>query len=297
MDYSETSSVSLARKALVEKIFQKRNAEGLWKLLTPGEKFYPMYQHYVPNFKASLWVLIYLADLQCDPDDDRIPIPLETIKSHFFDVNAGIYTLGKDHFPIPCLNGNLLYLDAYFNGFGDERSEKVIQFFAKYQRFDDGKYVETKNQFCSNKSCYGAHTCYWGIVKLMKGLSFVPAEKRSNEAKRLLERCIDFILLHSICYSSRKPNRLMVQKMDLLTFPNMYRADFLEILWLLKREKVRSRKMDAALDMLASKRNEEGSWLLERAHRNLIVSAGTAGKANVFVTDRAADVWSFFKRD
>jgi hypothetical protein len=290
MDNSVTTSVSLTRKATVEKIFQKRNAKGLWKLLTPGEKYYPQYQHYVPNFTASLWVLIYLADLQCDPDDDRIHLPFETIKSHFFDANAGIYTLGKDHFPIPCLNGNLLYLDAYFNGFGDTRSEKVLQFFAKYQRFDDGKYVEPKNQFCSNKSCYGAHTCYWGIVKLMKGLSFVPAEKRSKEAKLLLERCIDFILLHKVCFSSRKPDRLMVNKMNLLTFPNMYRADFLEILWLLKREEVQSLKMAAALDMLASKRDGEGNWPLERADRNLIVSAGAAGKANVFVTARAKDV-------
>ena len=38
----------------------------------------------------------------------------------------------------------------------------------------------------------------------------------------------------------------MIKDIDNLTFPNMYKSDFLEILWLLKREKVQSEKLKPA---------------------------------------------------
>ncbi len=86
----------------------------------------------------------------------------------------GIYSLKEDHFPIPCLNGNMLYLDGYFNNKPDEKSIRFLEFFCNNQRFDDGKYEAPKNQFCKNTSCYGKHTCYWGVIKLLKGISFIP---------------------------------------------------------------------------------------------------------------------------
>lgn len=55
-----------------------------------------------------MWTLILLADLGHDPGDPRIGNPLEGIKEHFFDPENGIYALGEDHFPIHCLNGNLI---------------------------------------------------------------------------------------------------------------------------------------------------------------------------------------------
>ncbi len=56
----------------------------------------------------------------------------------------------EDHFPIPCLNGNMVYIDRYFkhalNGFPDNKSLKALAFFYQCQRFDEqNKY--TKNHF------------------------------------------------------------------------------------------------------------------------------------------------------
>jgi len=50
----------------------------------------------------------------------------------------------RSHLPIPCLNGNLLNLDAYFNDKPDEKSWKLLTFNNWYQRFDDGVYKEPK---------------------------------------------------------------------------------------------------------------------------------------------------------
>ncbi|NND08520.1 MAG: hypothetical protein HKN87_19240 [Saprospiraceae bacterium] len=278
-----------------ERIFANQQDSGFWKTLPESHKYYPDYLHYVPNFKATLWTLIMVADIKHPADDTRIQKPLEKIKKHFFDPKFGIYSLKEDHFPIPCLNGNMVYIDSYFNGSPGQKSLQALQFFSKYQRFDDGTYLGEKNEFCSNTSCYGKHTCYWGIVKLLKGISFIPQADRTDEVNRLAERCIDFILLHKVCYSSRNDQRIMINRMDKLTFPNMYKSDFLEILWLLKREKVKSDRLIPALDLLKSKQQLDGNWYLERKVNNLATSTGPLNRPNPFITHRAREVLDFYQ--
>ncbi|PRX56656.1 hypothetical protein [Flagellimonas meridianipacifica] len=284
------------KKNIIERIFDSRDDNGLWKVIPKTHKHYPDYMHYVPNYKASLWTLILLAELECDKDDVRIKKPLETVKTHLFDEEHGIYTLKEDHFPIPCLNGNMLYLDCYFNDAPDEKSNRLLDFFCKNQRFDDGKYEEPKNQFCTNTSCYGKHTCYWGIVKLFKGISFIPKDRRDDKVKTLKERCINFILKHRVCYSSRNPEKVMINKLDLLTFPNFYKGDFLEILWLLKREEVESEKLIPAIELLKSKKTKDGKWPLERTMNNMVTSVGKVNAPNPFVTQRANEVLTYYEK-
>lgn len=282
------------QEKIIDRIFKAQNENGCWKMIPESHKYYPSCLHYTPNFKATLWTLILLADLGHDKKDILIQKPLKEIQNHFFDPAYGIFSLKKSHFPIPCLNGNMIYLDCYFNGHPGKKSLKAIEFFAKYQRFDDGSYATEKNKFCTNKSCYGPHTCYWGIVKLLKGISFIPEEYRTVELDGLLDKCIQFILLHKVCFSSRKENKIMIQHIDRLTFPNMYRSDFLEILWLLKREKVKSEKLKPALEILISKQQTNDSWYLERKIHNMATSIGEINQANIFVTNRAQEVMSYY---
>lgn len=263
-------------------------------MLSESEKYYPDYLHYVPNFKSTLWTLILLADICHDKNDIRVRKPLKTIQDHFYDSKTGIYSLKNDHFPIPCLNGNIIYLECYFNGSISEKSLKTIDFFCKYQRFDDGSYITEKNEYCSNKSCYGKHTCYWGIIKLFKGLSFIPKKSRNRSINELLDKCIKFILLHNVCFSSNHKDKIMIKHIDKLTFPNMYKSDFLEILWLLKRENIRSENLVSAIDLLKSKRMSCGNWNLERKVNNMVTSIGVINQANQFVTKRAKEVIGFY---
>ena len=282
------------RQRIIDRIFASRDQDGLWKVIPATHKSYPTYLHYVPNYKASLWTLLLLAELKCPRNDERIRKPLAAVKDHLFDQENGIYTLQEDHFPIPCLNGNMLYLDGYFNGEPDEKSRSLLDFFCQYQRFDDGQYVEPKNRFCSNTSCYGKHTCYWGVVKLLKGISFIPKDLRNPVVMKLRQKCIDFILKHKVCYSSRKPSKIMINKLDLLTFPNFYKGDFLEILWILKREQVTSNELIPALELLQSKQQMDGNWALERKMNNMVVSVGEINQTNPFVTERAKEVTEYY---
>jgi hypothetical protein len=284
-------------KIVIDQIFGLQATNGCWKMLDENDKHYPAYLHYSPTFKSTLWTLILLADLQHDPDDERARKPLEIIQEHFCDPQYGIYSLGKDHFPIPCLNGNMLYLDAYFNRSLSEQSISTINFFHLNQRFDDGVYQLPQNQFCSNTSCFGKHSCYWGVVKLMKGLSFIPKEKRDETSQELLNRCIEFVLLHRVCFSSRHEGRFLSRDIDNLGFPCMYRSNFLEILWLLKRENVCSPHIAPALELLKSKQQPDGNWHLEKKVNNLLVSIGAETRPNEYITRRAMEVLEFYMPD
>lgn len=282
------------KEKIIAKIFEAQRANGFWKTIPETHKYYPDYMHYVPNFKATLWTLILLADLEHDSNDIRVEKPLKEIKKHFFDQKHGIYTLKQSHFPIPCLNGNMIYLDGYFNNSPGRKTLRALEFFSKYQRFDDGCYLGEKNEFCSNTSCYGKHSCYWGITKLLKGISFVPKQYRTKEINDLLSNCIQFVLLHNVCYSSRNDTKVMIKNMDKITFPNMYKSDFLEILWLLKREEVQSEHLGAAIGLLKSKQLVDGNWNLERQVHKMTTSIGAKDKTNEFVTKRAIEVLEFY---
>jgi len=263
-------------------------------MLSESDKYYPTYLHYVPNFKATLWTLILLADICYDKKDIRVRQPLKTIQDHFYDSKTRIYSLQKDHFPIPCLNGNIIYLENYFTGSISGKSLNAIEFFSQYQRFDDGDYITEKNEYCTNKSCYGKHSCYWGIVKLLKGLSFIPKKSRNRSVNKLLDKCVNFILLHHVCFSSHHKNKIVIKNIDKLTFPNMYKSDFLEILWLLKRENVKSEKLKPVIDLLRSKCIPDGGWNLEKKVNNMVVSIGETNQPNHFVTKRAKEVLGFY---
>lgn len=283
------SALSDRRSELVERILSLQDEDGCWNQLGPGDRYYPELKHYAPNYKSTLWTLILLADIECDPALPELRRPLQAITDHFFDRESGVYSIGKSHFPIPCLNGNMMYLHGYFD-FESDYDDRVIDFFAQYQRFDDGDFkTPSAFPYFRNKSCYGAHTCYWGVTKLLKGLSFLAKRRRKKNVKQLIQRCIDFVLLHEVCYSSSDPARLLAKGMDQLTFPNMYHSDFLEVLWLLCREGRHDPSMNRALDLLKSKRQSDGTWNVERRIPDLITTV-RSDFLSACITKRAEEV-------
>ncbi len=81
------------RQKIIDKIIETQGDNGFWKVLPKTHKYFPDYIHYVPNFKATLWTLILLADLGCDRNDQRIKRSLQKIQNHFYDPEFGIFTL------------------------------------------------------------------------------------------------------------------------------------------------------------------------------------------------------------
>lgn len=282
-------------KSIISEIMKLQDKNGCWNVLNESDKHYPVLNYYIPFYKSTLWTLVLLADIQCDFGMKSLKKPLMTISDHFLDKKYHIYSLGRDHFPIPCLNGNMLYLHSFFQFEKDSVVNDIVDFFAEYQRFDDGDFKTPSSfPYYSNRSCYGKHTCYWGIVKLFKGLSFIPENKRSANAKKLIKNCIDFILLHRVCYRSHNNSNFLHTNIKKLTFPNMYQGDYLEILWLLKRENIKSVSMNQALSLLKSKMKPDSTWKIERQIKDLIIPVRNKNDGNKFITERAREVIDYY---
>ncbi len=286
----------ISSKNLADQIAELQDSSGCWNVLAPTDRNYPELNYYAPNYKSTLWTLVLLADSLVDPDDDRLKRPLQIISDHFYDSANGIFTIGRSHFPIPCLNGNMIYLLSYFGLPEQVKLRTVMSFFATYQRFDDGDFRTPSNfPYFSNRSCYGKHSCYWGVVKLLKGLVHIPAGDRDSGTNELVDRCVDFVLLHEVCFSSKTPTEFLHRRIQFLTFPNMYQSDFLEVLWVLMKAGVKDGRMLKAIELLKSKRNNEGNWIIEKEVSDLIVPLGRNGLGSQAVTERAQEVLKFYE--
>jgi hypothetical protein len=283
------------RKHTIEKILAKQDDLFRWGFDKKQARERPEYLYYSPNFKSTLWTLILLADIKAPVDTPQIKPSIQLITERFYNPEHGTFRLpGMTRFPIPCLNGNMLYLHHYFETSGSETLDKTIDFFTAYQRFDDGDFRTPKSYpYCSNIFCYGKHTCYWGVTKLLKGISFIPKIQRTKDAQQLIENCIDFVLHHEVCFSSHHGDKFLHGDIGKLTIPNFYKSDFLEILWLLAREEVHDRKMSRSLELLRSKVKNGCFWELEKS-MNIIVSIGQKDCANAFITERANQVLDYY---
>ena len=280
---------------LADQIAALRDSNGCWNVLDPSDKNYPQLNYYVPNYRSTLWTLILLAEMRVDPRDPRFHQALTTITSHFYDQKMGIFSVGKSHFPIPCLNGNMLYLLSYFGSEETSKIVSVIDFFSQYHRFDDGDF-KTPRHFpdFSNKSCYGRHTCYWGVVKLLKGLAHLPWDLRNSKAEELIQRSIEFILLHKVCFGSHNEDTYLCKGIQHLTFPSLYHSDFLEILWVLAKAKAGSKGTEQAIALLKSKMSGEGQWAIEKRVDGLLIPLGKTNIEHLCLTARAREVLAYF---
>jgi hypothetical protein len=278
------------RRRIVSNILAKQDSHFRWAFDERIAKERPELIYYWPKYKSTFWTLLLLADIKAPTNNWRIDRSTHLVMNHLYDKSHKIFTIGSGHFPIPCLNGNMLYLHFYFKKPYTKKIDQIVEFFNSYQRFDDGDFKTPKSfPYFSNTACYGKHTCYWGIIKLLKGLSFIPATQRTENVRRLIENCIDFVLHHEVCFRSHNKDEFIRPDISYLTFPSL-KDDFLEVLWLLAREGISDKRVARAIELLRSKMKTDGYWELEHSVSNLIVSMGRKGCANAFITERAFEV-------
>ena len=284
------------RQCTIANILARQDDQFRWGFDEQQARERPELLYYWPKYKATLWTLLLLADIKAPIQNPQIDQAFDLVEQQFFDKSNQIFSLGMGgHFPIPCLNGNMLYLHFYLHRPYTGQVDGVVEFFNRYQRFDDGDFKTPKVfPYFSNTACYGKHTCFWGVIKLLKGLSFIPEAQRTQSVQSLIGNCIDFVLQHEVCFSSHNKDEFLRVNIGALTFPSLWWDDFLETLWLLSREKINDKRMARALDLLRSRQKGDGTWQLEHPVPNLIISMGRKSGANAFITERAAEVLDFY---
>jgi hypothetical protein len=261
-DVKEAKTV-IMKTGVVPQILSKQKNEGHWENPT---------SFYTSKYKGTVWQLLILAELGADEKDERIKKACEFILSSSQDRESGGFSPwqsmktggGRYSGVIPCLTGNMIWSLIRFGYLPDPRVQRGITWIAKYQRFDDGVKETAKGRpYDKLMMCFGKHSCHMGVVKALKALAEIPADKRSPDVKRTIDKGTEYMLQHHVHKKSHNLSRVSKPGWLHFGFPLMYQTDVLEILGILTKLGCRDSRMQEAVDLVVSKQDENGKWKLE----------------------------------
>jgi len=254
----------IMKTSIIPKILSKQNPKGYWGI---AEDFYVR-----SKYKGTVWSLIILAELGADGNDKRIKNACEFIFKNSQNLKNGGFSSARASSGggvagrvIPCLTGNMIWSLIRFGYIDDLRVQNGIKWILNYQRFDDGIQNLPENwPYKAFKSCFGKHSCHMGVVKSLKALAEIPEYKKNKEIKNTIKQAVEYILIHRIYKKSHNLKKVSKPSWLQLSFPHMYQSDILEILDILTRLGVKDERMQDAINIVISKQNNDGKWILER---------------------------------
>jgi len=283
----------ILKKGIVPIILSRQKEEGYWE---EKEKFY------TNKYKGTVWQLLILAESGTQKEDDnRIKSACEFIleysqdkKRYGFSVYHSTKTGGgRSSSVIPCLTGNMVFSLIRLGCFSDERVQKAIQWIITYQRFDDGNYRLPENwpYDKSDMGCWGKHSCHMGVVKTLKALAEIPVNQRNKEVNKTIGIAVEYLLKHHIYKRSHNLNKIAKPGWLRLGFPLMYQTDILEILEILTKLGYRDNRMQDAVNILISKQDNQGRWILENTFNGrFLVNIEKKGEHSKWLTLKALGV-------
>jgi len=245
-------------------ILAKQKAGGYWGI---ESDFYIR-----AKYKGTVWSLILLAELGAFGADPRIRNACEFILRWSQDSQSGGFSYvgsgsggGFHSGVIPCLTGNMVWSMLRLGFEDDPRLEKAVDWIVRYRRFDDGGGPAPSGwPFDKREACYGRHTCHMGVIKTLKALGEIPGKKRTAEVRWTIEEGTEYLLRHHLFKRSRDLAKIAKPSMLKFGFPLMWRTDALEMLDVLAGFDCRDARMSEAVDLILSKRDGQGHWVLER---------------------------------
>jgi hypothetical protein len=290
-DLSERhKDVRKARKSIMETgavpaILAKQQPQGNWEAAG---------SFYTGKYRSTVWQLIILAEHAADEKDIRIKRACEFILKHSQDCSTGGFAHhtaertggGRASEVIPCLTGNMIWSLQRLGYARDQRVRHGIDWLVKYLRFDDGESRPPADwPYNRYEMCYGQHSCFMGVVKGMKALAEVPDPARSKPVKQCIENAVEFLLKHHVFRRSHDLTKVSKPGWKKFGFPKMWQTDIVEILLILTKLGVRDKRMQEAVDLVVSKQDEKGRWLLEDTFNDRFqVKIEAKGKPSKWVT-------------
>lgn len=295
---AKTAKARIMSEGPVPKILDNQEPGGYW--IDPD-----IWYGGVARSKGSVWSFLILAELAADGNDERIKQACEYILDHtqhesgaFFPKRKLITRRQIPIFPLlPCLTGNMLFSLIRFGYLNDPRVQKGLEWIVKYQRFDDGEHwfgSKSKRPWpYYRRSCWGKHSCHRGVVRSLKALSAIPISKRSTAVKNKIKQACEHMLKHHIYKRSHDLSQVAKTDWLNLVFP-YFDIDFLLILNLILKEGYIDDRMQDAIDLLKSKQNKNGRWLMERTAGNTQIQFEKQGEESKWITLRALTALKIF---
>jgi hypothetical protein len=269
----------------VPAILGHQETDGYW--VKPGAG-------YAPKYRGTLWSLLFLAQLGCDGQDERVRRTVDYVFAHA-QTKAGAFSVnGRPSTAIHCLWGNLVRALLDLGVWGDERLSQAIDRLARSVTGDDyGVYlkggVQAPGFVCSAN--YGL-PCGWGAVRVLWALNAVPPSGRTPAATAAVNACIDFLVNYDVARADYPYQERINSSWFKFGYPLGYVTDvLLNLEALTEAGVVDDPRLEGAIELVLSKHDEHGRWPLEYSyHGKMWVDVEAKGRPSKWVTLRAMRV-------
>jgi squalene cyclase len=285
------------------KILSKQNAEGYWEAAESP---------YTPKYKSTYWQIILLGQLGIDKDDARVQKACEFVFNLQLDEGGfSAYTretalekyewmqtrsaLKEKLQPEPtkwaqslitehqysCLTGNVCSAMLRIGYGEDPRLKKALDWLVRIQNSDGGWLCPYWKAHVKDK-----HSCFYGSICSLEAFSEVPETERSSEMNSVIEKAVEFLLMHRLYKADHHGLRVINRQWLKFSFPWFYSHNVLRGLSVVtKLGYVDDERIIDAAKMLIQKRNSNGTWLLDNAPTGRMhADIETVGKPSKWIT-------------
>ncbi len=272
---------SISNEGWGQAYLSKRKSDGHW-----GDGFYQ------PKWISTHYTLLDLRNLNLSPTNDIVQESIELILQNNIADDGGIQ-LGPStsQYSDVCVNGMFLNYASYFKT-PEIKMHSIIDCLLNEIMADGGFNCRTTRTGAKHSSLHTTISVLEGLSEFQKaGYTY-----RKDEILSVKKSSIEFILLHQLFLSDRT-GQIINKDFLKLTYPCRWKYDILRAMDFFQYTGIGwDNRMKVAIDVLKSKRNNEGSWNMQAAHPGQVhVNMEKAGKPSRWNTLRVLRVMKHFE--
>jgi hypothetical protein len=260
---------------------------------------------YSPKYRGTVWSMIYLAQLGADPADARVRAGGNYLLEHARAKTGAFTATGTPSGHIACLAGNL---SAALLDLGFDRDARLLQAIEWMARYTTGEGIAANDDRQTTPRYYRSGTCgpgfqcsanyrlpcAWGAVKVLRGLTRVPAADRTPTMQAALDAAVDFLFSVDPATADYPAgyNDKPSQSWFRFGFPVFYVTDVLQLAEALTEAGYGGdSRLATTYELLLSKRDASGRWRMTYSYQGKTwTDVEQRGKPSKWVTLRALSV-------
>jgi len=249
---------------------------------------------YSPKYRATLWQVLFLAQLGADGRDERVRRAVEYVFAHAQAPSGAFSHNGRPSGAIHCLWGNMVQALLDLSYWGDERLDRAIDALARsvtsegYERYYRSG-IQAPGFVCSAN--YGL-PCGWGAARVLWALNRVLVADRTPAVNAAIEACTDFLLHYDVARADYPYHERISSSWFKFGYPLGYVTDVLLNLEVLAEAGYGGDpRLGKAVKLVLSKQDEQGRWKMEYSYNGKMwADVEKKGKPSKWVTLRALRV-------
>ncbi|MFX1476349.1 MAG: hypothetical protein ACFFCO_12870, partial [Promethearchaeota archaeon] len=256
----QAAQAALMESTVVQTILGAQESEGHW-----GKRNHS----YIKKYTATTHQLLILAELGA-----KLTPAIERGINHMFEfqLDSGHFTTklpktargrASQASDMVCFDANILYYMIYFGYLDDSRVIQLVDFLLNHHSSTDGGWK--CRAYPINPDTVFPENCFMGMCKALRAFSLIPKAQRTSQMSDVIRKVTEIILENKVYQYLRAPNGMRKPKIGWTRFgfPLFYNSDALEVLETLARLNVHDERMQDAINLVISKQQSDGKWLLK----------------------------------